>query len=27
MKERVVDNYDPIVRLLRKFGGQSKEPA
>jgi succinate dehydrogenase / fumarate reductase iron-sulfur subunit len=27
MKERMVDNYDPIVRLLRKFQGQRKEPA
>jgi succinate dehydrogenase / fumarate reductase iron-sulfur subunit len=27
MKERVVDNYDPIVRLLRRFRGAAKEPA
>jgi len=27
MKERVVDNYDPIVRLIRTFRGQPKEPA
>ena len=26
MKERVVDNYDPIVRLIRTFRGQPKEP-
>jgi succinate dehydrogenase / fumarate reductase, iron-sulfur subunit len=27
MKERMVDNYDPIVWLLRKFRGGRKEPA
>jgi len=27
MKERMIDNYDPVVRLLRKFrGGKKKEP-
>jgi succinate dehydrogenase / fumarate reductase iron-sulfur subunit len=27
MKERMADNYDPIVWLLRKFRGGRKEPA
>ena len=27
MKERMADNYDPIVWLLRKFRGQKKSPA
>jgi succinate dehydrogenase / fumarate reductase iron-sulfur subunit len=27
MKERMVDNYDPVVWLLRKFRGGRKEPA
>jgi succinate dehydrogenase / fumarate reductase, iron-sulfur subunit len=27
MKERMVDNFDPIVSLLRKFRGGRKEPA
>jgi len=27
MKERMADNFDPIVWLLRKFRGQRKEPA
>jgi succinate dehydrogenase / fumarate reductase, iron-sulfur subunit len=27
MKERMADNYDPVVRLLRMFrGGKKKEP-
>jgi len=27
MKERMADNFDPIVWLLRKFRGGRKEPA
>jgi succinate dehydrogenase / fumarate reductase iron-sulfur subunit len=27
MKERMADNFDPIVWLLRKFRGQKKQPA
>jgi succinate dehydrogenase / fumarate reductase iron-sulfur subunit len=27
MKERMADNFDPIVWLLRKFRGARKEPA
>jgi succinate dehydrogenase / fumarate reductase iron-sulfur subunit len=27
MKERMADNFDPIVWLLRKFRGQKKTPA
>jgi len=27
MKERLADNFDPIVWLLRKFRGSRKEPA
>ena len=27
LKERVVDNYDPVVWLLRKFRGQKKASA
>jgi hypothetical protein len=27
MKERMADNYDPVVWLLRKFRGQKKSSA
>ena len=27
MKERMADNYDPLVWLLRKFRGHKKQPA
>lgn len=27
MKERMADNDDPVVWLLRKFRGQKKSPA
>ncbi len=27
MKERMADNYDPVVWLLRKFRGQKKPAA
>jgi hypothetical protein len=27
LKERLVDNYDPVVWLLRKFRGNKKAPA